>query len=112
MGDEVAASMQKSVYDDPVMDKFRDYTTEAVFGMLWSRTQIDRKTRILICIVTDTTTHAWPELAIHLKMALRLGWTEDELTEILLHMAGYIGVPTVREATIIAKDIFAELREA
>ena len=112
MGDAMADAMEKSVYNDPIMDKFRDYATEAVFGLLWSRPGLDRKTRALICVVTDTTTHAWPELELHLKMALRQGWTEDELTEILLHMAGYIGVPSIREAMIIAKDVFAELRAA
>ena len=98
MGDAMAEAMEKSVYNDPIMDKFRDYASEAVFGLLWSRPGLDRKTRALICVVTDTTTHAWPELELHLKMALRQGWTEDELTEILLHMAGYIGVPSIREA--------------
>ncbi len=48
---------------------------------------------------------------LHLKMALRLGWTVDELTEALLHTSGYVGVPSVREAMIIAKDVFAEHRE-
>ena len=28
-----------------------------------------------------------------------------------MHMAGYIGVPSIREAMIIAKDVFAELRK-
>ncbi len=112
MGDAMADAMEKSVYNDPIMDKFRDYAAEAVFGLLWSRPGIDHKTRALICVVTDTTTHAWPELELHLKMARRQGWTEDELTEVLMHMAGYIGVPSIREAMIIAKDVFAELRAA
>ena len=33
------------------------------------------------------------ELAIHLRMALRQGWTEEELTEVLLHLLGYVGAP-------------------
>ena len=37
-----------------------------------------------------------PELAIHLRFALRQGWTEDELSEVLLHLSGYIGLPLVR----------------
>ena len=111
MGDAMAEAMEKSVYNDPLMDKFRDYATEAVFGLLWSRPGLDHKTRALICVITDTTTHAWPELELHLKMARRQGWTEDELTEVLMHMAGYIGVPSIRGAMIIAKDVFAELRK-
>ena len=51
-----------------------------------------------------------PELALHVKMALRQGWTEDELTETLLHMSGYVGVPLIREALVTAKEVFAEFR--
>ncbi|MCA3348886.1 MAG: carboxymuconolactone decarboxylase family protein, partial [Roseomonas sp.] len=94
----------------PIMDKFGDYAREAVFGMLWSRPGLDLKTRALICVISDTATHAWPELAIHLRMARRMGWTEDELAEALMHLSGYIGLPSVREALILAKDVFTDMR--
>ena len=45
------------------------------------------------------------------RMALRQGWTEDELSEVLLHLMGYVGAPLVREAFITAKKVFAEVRE-
>ena len=111
MGDEMATDMANTVYDDPIMEKFGNYAREAVFGLLWARPGLDLKTRALICVITDTSTGRWPELTLHLKMALRQGWTEDELAEALLHTAGYIGVPSVREAMFIAKDVFAEMRE-
>ena len=50
-----------------------------------------------------------PELKIHLRMARRQGWTEDELTEALLHMSGYVGLPRVREAFVIACEVFDEI---
>lgn len=111
MGDKLADSMASSVYDDAMMKKFGDYAREAVFGMLWSRPGLDMKTRALICVVSDTATHALPELKIHLRMARRQGWSEDELGEALLHMAGYVGLPAVREAMLTAKEVFAELRK-
>ena len=109
MGEALVERMAKSVYDDPIMKKFGDYASEAVFGMLWTRPGLDLKTRTLICVVSDTATARWPELAIHLRMARRQGWTEDELTEVLLHLSGYIGLPSVREAMITAKEVFAEM---
>ena len=110
MGDAVVERMARNVYDDPIMQKFGDYASEAVFGLLWTRPGIDLRTRTLICVVSDTATGRWPELAIHLRMARRQGWTEDELSEVLLHLAGYIGLPSVREAMITAKEVFAEMR--
>lgn len=109
IGQAGLASMQ-GVYDDPMMEKFGDYAREAVFAQLWSRPGLDTKTRTLICVISDTATHAWPELAIHLRMARRSGWTEDELSEALLHLCGYIGLPAVREAMIVAKTLFADMR--
>jgi 4-carboxymuconolactone decarboxylase len=110
MGGAMADEMAKSVYNDPLMEKFGDWTREAVFGLLWTRPGLDLKTRALITVITDTATAAWPELRIHLRMARRQGWTEDELGEALLHTAGYIGAPSVREALLVAKEVFAELR--
>ena len=110
MGDAYADKISKSVYDDPMMKKFGDYSKEAVFAMLWSRPGLDMKTRALICVVSDTAQARWPELAIHLRMARRQGWTEDELGEALLHMSGYVGLPAVREGMLVAKEVFQEMR--
>jgi 4-carboxymuconolactone decarboxylase len=110
MGAKYADAMDKSVYTDPIMQKFGEYTREAVFAMLWSRPGLDLKTRALICVISDTAQARWPELKIHLRMARNQGWTEDELSEALLHLGGYIGVPSVREALLTAKEVFEEMR--
>ena len=110
IGEAAVERMNKGVYDDPIMEKFGDYAREAVFGALWSRAGLDLKTRALICVISDTATHALPELAIHLRMARRQGWTEDELSEALMHLCGYVGLPAVREALIVAKKVFADMR--
>jgi 4-carboxymuconolactone decarboxylase len=112
MGEKYADAMNKSVYDDPMMKKFGDYAREAVFGMLWSRPGLDMKTRALICVISDTCMGREPELALHLRMALRQGWTEEELTEALLHLSGYIGVPIIRECLQVASKVFKEPRSA
>jgi len=51
-----------------------------------------------------------PELDIHLRFALKHGWSEDELTEVLLHLSGYVGVPLIREAMLVASKTFAEVK--
>ncbi len=110
MGKAMADKMAKTVYNDPLMEGFADWTREAVFGLLWTRPGLDLKTRALITVITDTSTAAWPELRIHLRMARNQGWTEAELGEALLHTAGYIGAPSVREALLVAREVFAEMR--
>jgi 4-carboxymuconolactone decarboxylase len=110
LGDEYVERINKTTYADPTMRKFIDVATETVFGALWTRPGLDLKTRTLVCVVSDAATGREPELAIHLRMALRQGWTEEELTEVLLHLSGYVGVPIIREAMLIAKGVFAEMR--
>jgi 4-carboxymuconolactone decarboxylase len=111
IGDKLIGDMAKSVYTDPIMQKFGDYATDAVFGGLWGRPGLDLKTRTLICVISDTSTGRWPELKIHLRMARRQGWTVDELSEALLHLSGYVGLPLVREAMLIARETFTELSD-
>ena len=41
MGDELVDKLANTVYADPVMEKFGDYATEAVFGLLWTRPGLD-----------------------------------------------------------------------
>jgi 4-carboxymuconolactone decarboxylase len=111
LGDAYVERANKNVYGDPVMKKFIDVATETVFGALWTRPGLDLKTRTLVCVITDAATGRFPELAIHVRMALGQGWTEDQLTEVLLHMSGYVGVPIIRESLITAKEVFEEVRK-
>jgi len=110
LGDAYVERANKTTYDDPTTRKFIDVVTETVFGTLWTRPGLDLKTRTLVCVVSDAATGQAPELAIHLRMALRQGWTEDELTEVLLHLSGYVGAPLAREAFLVAKQLFAEVK--
>ncbi|MGH7331650.1 MAG: carboxymuconolactone decarboxylase family protein [Candidatus Rokuibacteriota bacterium] len=110
LGDEYAEQVNRTVYDDPTMQTFIDLASETVFGSLWTRPGLDLKTRTLVCVVSDAATGRPAELAIHLRMALGQGWTRDELTEVLLHLLGYVGAPLVREALLTAKDVFASVK--
>src|SRR6202045_4529319 len=109
MGDAAVERSAREIYSDPVMKKFIEVATETVFGALWTRPGLDLKTRTLVCVVSDAATGREPELAIHLRFALRQGWTEEELTEVLLQLAGYVGLPVIRESMLVAKKVFAEI---
>lgn len=112
LGDAFVEQHDRTTYADPAMRQFLDLATETAFGTLWTRPGLDLKTRTLVCVVSDAATGREPELAIHLRMALRQGWTPDELTEVLLHLSAYVGLPIVREALLVAKQVFAEARMA
>ena len=110
LGDTYIDNIAATTYKDPLMQKFIDLACETVFGVLWTRPGLDLKTRTLITVISDASTGREPELAIHLRMARRQGWTEDELTEAILHLLGYVGAPLVRDAMLVAAKVFADLR--
>lgn len=110
LGDAYVEKIDRTTYDDPMMRKFIDLATETAFGTVWTRPGLDLKTRTLVCVVSDAATGREPELAIHLRMALRQGWTQEELTEVLLHLSAYVGLPMIREALLAAKKVFAEAK--
>src|ERR1700760_1624832 len=110
LGDAAVERIDKNVYNDPIMTKLAEVTQETIFGALWTRPGLDLKTRTMICVISDAATGRDPELKLHLRFARNQGWTEDELSEALLHLAGYVGAPLVREAMLTAVEVFKEMR--
>ena len=110
LGDAYVDKIAATTYKDPLMQKFVDLASETVFGTLWTRPALGLKTRTLITVISDASTGREPELAIHLRMARRQGWTEEELSEAILHLFGYVGAPLVRDAMLVATKVFADLR--
>lgn len=111
LGDAYVDELAATAYKDPLMRKFVDLASETVFATLWTRPGLDLKTRTLVTVISDASTGREPELAIHLRMALRQGWTEEELSEAILHLLGYVGAPLVRDAMLVATKAFADWRE-
>ena len=109
MGEAYADKLDNGLYQHPIMQKFAAYTQEAIFGTLWTRPGLDLKIRALICVISDAAQGREAELKVHLRFARNQGWTEEELSEALLHLAGYIGAPLVREALLAAIETFKEM---
>ena len=84
---------------------------EYVFGTLWDRPQLDLKFRELITIVAVATMNVQSEVQAHVRGALNRGATKEEITEIILHLAPYIGFPKTNHAFASAQIVFDEWEE-
>jgi 4-carboxymuconolactone decarboxylase len=82
---------------------FQRAITEVVWGSLWARTELDRRTRSLITIGILAALGRYDELALHLRATRQTGVTGDEVAEALLHVAVYAGVPAANSAFALAK---------
>ena len=87
---------------------FVDMITRYAWGEVWTRPGLDRKTRSAITLAVLTALGHHGELELHLRGAIRNGWSEDEIAEMLMHTAVYAGVPAANAAFSVAKRILAE----
>jgi 4-carboxymuconolactone decarboxylase len=84
---------------------FQRWITETAWGGVWARPGLDLKTRSLITIaILGALNHE--ELELHIRAARNTGVTPHELTEALLHVAVYAGVPAANRAFRVAKQIY------
>jgi 4-carboxymuconolactone decarboxylase len=85
--------------------------TQFVFGMFWSRPNLDLRSRSLCTVAQLAALGKTDELKGHLVGALNLGITREELVEVLMQTACYAGVPTAVSALNAAAEVLAPRAE-
>jgi 4-carboxymuconolactone decarboxylase len=103
LGDEHVDRATDAVTD--LDEDFQRWITEAAWGGVWARPGLDLKTRSLLTIaILGALNHE--ELELHLRAARNTGVTPGEVSEALLHVAVYAGVPAANRAFKVAKAVY------
>ena len=87
---------------------FQDLITRYAWGEIWSRPGLTRAERSMITLTALAALGHDNELAMHVRAALRNGLTPEQITEVLLQVAVYAGVPAANHAFAIAAQVIAE----
>jgi 4-carboxymuconolactone decarboxylase len=87
---------------------FQRFITETAWGEVWSRPDLDRRTRSLVTIGILAALGRRDELAMHLRASKNTGVSTAEVREALFHVALYAGLPAAHAAFSLAK---AELEQ-
>ena len=87
---------------------FEEYVVGFLAGEIWSRPQLDRRTKSLVTVAVLAAAGRPLGLELNIRMALNNGATEQEIIETLLHIAPYAGFPACWEGLVIANRIFHE----
>ena len=95
----------RTAFNEP----FQDLITRYAWGEIWSRPGLPKKTRSLLTLSVLVALNREPELRMHLKAAVSIGVTRDEIQEVLLQAAVYCGVPAANSAFHAAEDVFGLL---
>ena len=70
------------------------------------RAELDQQQR-MVCVLSALTDIGTDNaLRNHIRGALNLGLTEQQINEIIFHQTFYIGVPKARRAKALAKEVF------
>lgn len=88
--------------------EYQRFINETVWAEVWSRPDLDRRTRSLITLALAAAQGDQEEFALHIRGARNNGCTPAEIREMLLHVAVYAGVPMANAATRTAKRVLAE----
>ncbi|MGH3245608.1 MAG: carboxymuconolactone decarboxylase family protein [Trebonia sp.] len=80
--------------------------TEELFTRLWPRPELAPRDRSLITVASLVSGGNTEQLASHLARAKRNGLTEEELVEVITHLAFYAGWPKAMSAMSVAKEVF------
>jgi 4-carboxymuconolactone decarboxylase len=88
---------------------FQEYVTRTAWGQVWSRPELERRTRSMLTLAVLTALRCEEELAMHVKAAIRGGVTPAEIREVLLHTGIYAGTPAANSAFATAARVLDEL---
>ena len=84
---------------------------EFPFGDIYARPGLDLKTREMLTVAALTVLgYPQAELKEHIRGAMNVGCTCNEIMEIILQMAVYAGFPAALEGVKTAASVFREKR--
>lgn len=89
-----------------------DWIVTAVFGGTYQREGLSLRDRQLLNLAALTALGGVdPQLAGHVRTALRVGMTREQVVEVFVHLAPYVGVPTALAGLRVAAAALADAEQ-
>jgi 4-carboxymuconolactone decarboxylase len=105
LGEEYVAAATAD--PDDVFRPLQELVTEYCWGTVWTRPELEPRTRSLLTVAMLIARGQDHELALHIRGALTNGCTQQEIVEAIVHSAIYCGVPAAISAARVARQVFA-----
>ena len=90
-----------------VAPDFGRIMVEFVFGDIYSRPGLDRKSRILATLAAVTALNQTFAVEEYVRFARNAGFTKEEIVEVIMQMSVYAGMGPAMEGLLAAKKVFA-----
>jgi 4-carboxymuconolactone decarboxylase len=88
---------------------YQDFITRYAWGAVWTRPGLDTRTRSLLTIAILAALGREDVLKLHVRATRNTGVSPAEVSEALMHVAIYAGVPAADSAIKIAKATLEEM---
>ncbi|NOK07827.1 carboxymuconolactone decarboxylase family protein [Corallococcus exercitus] len=88
--------------------KLVELTDEVLFGDVWERPELSKRDRSLITCAALVATGKTEQMGFHFPRALENGVTQEELVELITHLAFYVGWPNAMSAISRARELLGK----
>src|SRR5205823_7107203 len=88
--------------------KLVDLTDDVLFGDVWERPQLSKRDRSLITCAALVATGKTEQMDFHFPNAIKNGVTQEEIVEMITHLAFYVGWPNAMSALTRAKELLTK----
>ena len=88
--------------------KLVELTDQVLFDDVWERKELSKRDRSLITVAALISLNRPDALRFHLNFAIQNGVKEEELIEVITHLAFYAGWPNAMSAIMFAKELFSK----
>lgn len=109
MNDAKPVKAAQQMFGD-IAPKLAELSDETLFGDIWERPQLSKRDRSLITCAALVAMGKTDQMNSHFPRALQNGVTQEELIEMITHMAFYSGWPSAVTAVARAREVFAKLQ--
>jgi 4-carboxymuconolactone decarboxylase len=86
--------------------KLAELSDETLFGDIWARPQLSRRDRSLVTCAALIALGKTEQMNFHVPLAITNGVTQDELVELVTHLAFYAGWPNAMSTVAKLKELF------
>ncbi len=91
-----------------VAPQLATYVLETIYGEIYQSPTLDSRTRQIATVAALATLGtAAPQLRTHIGGALRCGVTREELVEIMMQIAPFVGVVAAINGVAACREVFA-----
>ena len=91
--------------------KMVECAEKVLYGDIWERKELSKRDRSMITIAALLTSFRPDQLRVHITRGLENGLTQEEIGELITHLAFYSGWASSMSAAQISYEVFEELEK-